>query len=236
MIDIHCHILPQQDDGPRSWATTLEMCEKAANDGITRIVATPHCNSRYPFNRADAQRKVDALRANFPEIDFDLACELTISEKNLEEALANPWLFVIGSTHYLLVEANEAYLPKQVEDALNELLSVGLTPILVHPERNSLLRRRPDVLEEWISIGCLAALTGDSLLGFWGIDTRKAAETMLRQGLVQIMASDGHDPERRPPVLSEALKAAGKIVGSKRAHQLVWENPSAVVQGDPVLA
>jgi protein-tyrosine phosphatase len=51
VIDIHCHILPDVDDGPKSWDVSVEMCRIAAADGITHIVATPHSNDRYPYDR-----------------------------------------------------------------------------------------------------------------------------------------------------------------------------------------
>ena len=47
MVDIHCHILPGIDDGPSSWELTAEMCHIATLDGITHIVATPHCNDKF---------------------------------------------------------------------------------------------------------------------------------------------------------------------------------------------
>src|SRR5262249_4104121 len=50
VIDIHCHILPEVDDGPKSWEVSAEMCRMAASDGITHVVATPHCNDRYHYD------------------------------------------------------------------------------------------------------------------------------------------------------------------------------------------
>lgn len=236
MIDIHCHILPATDDGPKTWDVALEMCQRAATDGITHIVATPHCNDRYPFNRAASQAKLDELRSRFPAIEFTLGCEVTISDENLDQVVRHPELFMIGGTSNMLVEANEVYMPKQLEDALGELISCGITPILAHPERNSTLRRRMDLMESLISMGCLAAVTGNALSGFWGAEVRKAVETMLRQGLAQFLVSDGHNLNYRPVVLAEAQRAAARIVGRERAHELVWANPGSVVHGEPVPA
>ena len=44
MVDIHCHILPEVDDGARSWEMASEMCRMAVADGVDHIVATPHAN------------------------------------------------------------------------------------------------------------------------------------------------------------------------------------------------
>ena len=236
MIDIHCHILPATDDGPKTWDITLQMCEKAANDGITHIVATPHCSSRYPFDRPACEAKIRELRSRFTEIEFSLGCELSITQNNLELAIRHPERFTIADTSYMLVELSDAYMPNQLQDALGELISLGVTPILAHPERNPLLKRRFDLLEEWISMGCLSAITGNSLLGFWGGEIRKITESMLRDGLTHFIVSDGHDPKTRPVLLGDALAAAAKVIGHKRALELVLGNPASVVQGEPVAA
>ncbi len=44
MIDIHCHILPGVDDGPRKLEESLDLARFSVRDGITHIVATPHCH------------------------------------------------------------------------------------------------------------------------------------------------------------------------------------------------
>ena len=44
MIDIHAHILPGIDDGAEDMYDTLEMARMAADSGVDRIIATPHCN------------------------------------------------------------------------------------------------------------------------------------------------------------------------------------------------
>ena len=41
MIDIHCHILPDIDDGARDLETAIRMCNLAQANGIKHIVATP---------------------------------------------------------------------------------------------------------------------------------------------------------------------------------------------------
>jgi protein-tyrosine phosphatase len=236
MIDIHCHILPAVDDGPKTWDVALQMCQQASADGITHIVATPHCNSYYAFDRPAAQAKLDELRWRCPDLEFSLGCEVTISDENLNQAVLHPDSFTIGGTSNMLVEFNEVCSPKQLEDTLGELISCGITPILAHPERNSTLRRRIDLMEGLISMGCLAAVTGNALSGFWGSEIRKAAEAMLRQGLVQLLTSDGHDPRYRPVLLAEAQRAAARIVGRESAHELVWANPGTVLQRPPVPA
>ena len=70
MIDIHSHILPGLDDGSKSWDMTVEMCRLAMEDGITHIVATPHADDAYAYNRDRIQNSSQnwkrRSRANLP--------------------------------------------------------------------------------------------------------------------------------------------------------------------------
>ena len=40
--DIHAHILPDTDDGPVDFESSLVMLRTAIDRGVTGIVATPH--------------------------------------------------------------------------------------------------------------------------------------------------------------------------------------------------
>src|SRR4030067_8809 len=42
MIDLHSHLLPNLDDGPRTLEDSIQMCRISYQDGIKTIVATPH--------------------------------------------------------------------------------------------------------------------------------------------------------------------------------------------------
>jgi protein-tyrosine phosphatase len=61
MIDIHCHPLPGVDDGAKTFEVAVQMCQMAAADGTTHLVATPHCNYQYEFNPSVNQAKLAEL-------------------------------------------------------------------------------------------------------------------------------------------------------------------------------
>ncbi len=230
MIDIHCHILPGIDDGARNWETTLEMCRLAQQDGVTHIVATPHANYEYRYDRAAHLALLDELRARVPELGFSLGCDFHLSYDNVEDARQHPERYVIGETHYLLVELSE-YSTFNVARTLYELRSAGLMPILTHPERNPLIVDKPELLDEFARAGCLFQITGNSLTGFWGKRAQQFCMEMLRKKMVHFIASDGHGVKNRTPVLSQARDAAARIVGAAEAEKLVVANPGAVVNG-----
>src|SRR6267378_2264227 len=105
VFDIHCHILPEVDDGPKSWDAAQEMCRMAVTDGIMHIVATPHANNRYHYDRDYLSGLLEHLRGlvgDAPELS--LGCDFHLSYENLQDVLASPERYVIGNTNYLLVE------------------------------------------------------------------------------------------------------------------------------------
>ncbi|MGA8538750.1 MAG: CpsB/CapC family capsule biosynthesis tyrosine phosphatase [Terriglobales bacterium] len=237
MIDIHCHVLPEVDDGPKSWDAALEMCRMAAADGITHTVATPHANDRYPYDRAYLSDLLDQLREKIGstlELQLSLGCDFHLSFENLERALEQPHTYTIGDTNYLLIELSNFSVPTHLGSCFTRLGDRGLTPILTHPERNPILQQTPQRILEWVEQGCLVQVTASSLTGFWGERPEIIAHWLLDRSAVHILASDAHDTKRRIPNLSAARAVAEKIVGVEYAEALVDTNPGAIVKGTPI--
>jgi len=229
MIDIHSHILPGVDDGAQSLETAIEMCQMAHRDGVTHLVATPHANFKYPYDRDAHLHRLGQLQAHVPEINLVLGCDFNLSFENFEDAIANPNRYTIGNTRYVLVELSDFGVPRSVLDSLYRLHCAGMITIVTHPERNPILRRRSDLLIEMLRLGSLLQLTANSLTGFWGEAVRRCAEKMLGEGLVQLLASDAHDSKRRTPVLSRGFAVAARVIGDEAAGRLVNECPSMIL-------
>src|SRR3954454_9968909 len=62
VIDLHAHILPGVDDGPRTWDESLEILRTMAADGVTAVAATPHVRDDYPTSAATMEQLVGELR------------------------------------------------------------------------------------------------------------------------------------------------------------------------------
>jgi protein-tyrosine phosphatase len=230
VTDTHCHILPDVDDGPKDWATSLEMCRIAVADGIRGIVATPHANYRYPYDRDRHAESLAQLQQSVPEIEFSLGCDFYLSDDNISDAVRHPERYVIGETPYILVEFGDFQTPYQMTESLFRLHSAGLLAIVSHPERNPVIEEHPDLSQEFFDMGAALQITAGSLCGDWGRKAKKTCETLLKMGLVSLIASDAHEAKRRKPVLSEARRAAAKVLCTYAAADLlVRDNPRAVV-------
>ena len=232
MIDIHCHILPGIDDGSQSWEMTAEMCRIAAEDGTTHIVATPHANDDYAYDRNRFTEMLGQLHdAADGKLSFTLGCDFHLSHDNVRDALANPCRYTIGETQYLLVEFSDYGIPPSTSQDIFSLRSCGLVPVITHPERNQPLRKAPEMVLRLIEQGCLVQVTADAVTGAWGSRSQKMAEWLLQRDSVHVIASDAHDPVRRRPILSRAREAVAEMMGAEVADALVTANPEAIVEG-----
>ena len=206
MIDLHCHILPNVDDGSQSVQESLKMAEQAVKDGIHAIVATPHSLNGVYTNRAEdvvsgVTALQDALSANhldlklYPGADVHLCTDVVTRINNCEACTIN------DAGKYILLELPSQMIPNGVKDEIFALKLNGITPIITHPERNALIQRDPDILHELIQMGAFAQVTAMSLTGDFGEFIGQVSATLLRYRLVHIIASDAHSAKDRPPVI-----------------------------------
>jgi len=235
LIDIHSHILPEVDDGAKTWEIAQEMCRMAAADGIEHMVATPHANERYRYDRERLQGVLERLRGMIGgKPQLSLGCDFHLSFENVQDALENPQRYLIDNSHYLLVELSNYSIPAHVEESFTMLGSKGITPVITHPERNPILQQTPQRVLKWVELGCVVQVTASALTGSWGSRVLRVAEWLLEREAVHVLASDAHDTKHRVPNLSAARKEVEEIYGAELARSLVSYNPRAIISGQPL--
>ena len=235
MVDIHSHVLPGLDDGARTLDESLEMLRIAARSGTTDIVATPHINTEFRNERAQIQ---EAYRRLCEEangiIKIHLGCDFHLSYENLMQALAEPQNYTINGQQYLMVELPDLLAFPAIRDALRQLLSSGIIPVITHPERNMSLQPKLEELESWVKQGALVQVTAQSLTGRFGPAAKRAADSLLSAKLVHFVASDAHDCFDRTPDLSAAFHYVHSRCSRQDAELLFTHNPAATLTGEPL--
>ncbi|HEX3351987.1 MAG: tyrosine-protein phosphatase [Terriglobales bacterium] len=235
MIDIHCHVLPNVDDGSKSWDMSLEMCRAAAEDGIEHIVATPHANERFHYNRQHLSSHLEYLRVLVGKTPrLTLGCDFHLSYDNLQEVLVSPERFTIEDSHYLLVELSNYSVPSQISECFTRMADLGITPVITHPERNPILQESKERILQWVDQGCAIQMTASAVTGSWGQKVARVAEWLLERDAVHVLATDAHDTKHRPPALSAAREKVAKLCGPDVAKALVDDNPRAVISDKPL--
>lgn len=235
MIDLHCHILPGVDDGPESIAESLTMCRTAVSDGIRTIVATPHYKTGcFTWSATDQLSSIAALQSEIDAAGLPLTilpgAEIAFGPE-LPVLLKSGSHLTINSSCYFLIEFRPQAVPATIEQFLTTLLDAGYIPIIAHPERNSWFTHRHDVLTSLVRRGVLLQITASSLFGEFGADVSAFSQQLLRNNLVQIIASDAHNCGDRPALLSAAVNIAADLIGAELAAALVTTNPQAVING-----
>ena len=242
MIDLHAHILPGIDDGPRSLKDALEMARLAVADGITTMVATPHLFRRksVEFNNLnrpdDIRQAVARFNEKLAEEQIDLTvlpgCEIPLFTEIIKFIDEQQILTINDNERYICLEMPDTVIPPATENIIFELNSRGITPIITHPERNLVFYEMPDKLRRFISLGCLAQITARSLTRGFGWGVARFTRRLVRDGLIHLMASDAHNVAKRPPVMGNALKKLSKMVGERQARDMVETFPERIIRGE----
>ena len=237
LVDIHSHILWGLDGGSRDLSQSLTMLAIAYAHGTTDIVATPQANDQYNFDPAVVDERMAKLAALGPALPrIHRGCDLYLSARNVEDALASPHKYTINGLSYLITEFPDMMSFSTAEEILLRLMGVGITPVITHPECNPVLQNSPDHLEQLVSMGCILQVTAQSLTGGFGKQTQETALRLVAEGFVHVIASDAHDIVHRPPRLDLAWKIVKQQMGEAVATNLFIHNPSAMILGQKLPA
>lgn len=236
MIDLHTHILPGVDDGVRTDEEALEFARVAVADGVTTIVATPHCREGFYLNeRASVLENVARLRGLLRDAGIGIevlpGAEVHVCPdlpQRIKDGRA-PTLADNGKT--LLLELSMSQYPVELENVVFQLRLAGAVVLFAHPERIRFFQDDVRRYEAVIRLGAFGQITTGSITGQFGEDAREFSEELLRRRLVHVIASDAHNVRGRPPVLREAVAAAASWLGDETAEKMATEYPRAFLEG-----
>ena len=232
IIDFHSHILPGVDDGSKSLGDSLEMLKQTADQGIRRMVATPHFYANHDTPRAFLERRDTAYRqllegmAQEPGLPgVTLGAEVYFFRGISDcESISE---LTIGNTGYLLVEMP----PPPWRDAMYrelESLSIcrGITPIIAHVDRYLGLFRTFHIPEQLEARPVLVQANAEFFLK---PARRHMALKMLRTGQIHLLGSDCHNVTSRVPNLGDAVDVIRHRLGAD-ALEWVAQHQTAILR------
>ncbi len=210
MIDFHTHILPSIDDGSENIEQSVKMLKIIKEQNVDGIVATPHfdlsCESVSSFikKRNDALMKIP-LSDTFPQIF--MGAEVLYNSDYLYKVDDLDEL-CIGNSRYMLIECPAQPWGVSFRDCILKLIyERDIIPIIAHVERYSFLGNNMNVLLSLIKHGVLMQMNSEFIIDK---RTRRIAFKMINNGSVQLLGSDCHNTDTRPPNLNEAVNVIRK--------------------------
>ncbi|MDV0430144.1 CpsB/CapC family capsule biosynthesis tyrosine phosphatase [Lactiplantibacillus sp. DA1] len=236
-IDLHCHLLPGLDDGPKTLTEAVLMARQAVADGIRYVLATPHhLDRRYHNEGPNIERAVVELQAELER----QAIPLTIfagQEVHLGDDLVDGNQKLLGidkNKHYLLLELPHETVPDYLEQVVFELLNQGTIPVIAHPERNAQIMAQPTRLYELVRQGCLAQATAGSLTGNFGRQIKSTALELIRCGLIQVIATDAHLMPKREFLMNAGYQVLARL--NSYYPEFFATNAKMLLNGEPLVA
>lgn len=225
MIDLHSHLLPGVDDGSRSLDQSVAVLRRMAERGVTDLCLTPHFEvSRIGQGIPAAYDAAwDALKPVAPGgITLHRGVELMLDRPFPADAAGNAALR-LGWSRFMLVEFPRMIAGPAAQNALSQIVQVGLVPVLAHPERYP--ASTPDVVARWKAAGALMQLDAATL--FLPRTRGERARALLAEGLGDIIAADNHGDSRSLPDVYLALAEHG---AHEQADLLARANPKAILE------
>lgn len=231
MIDLHCHVLPGIDDGPRTIEESVALARTAYAKGIRTIVATPHASARYPNGPVAIYELVaqvnERLETEGVGIDIRTGAEIAMTHAP-EIDPAELAQMTLGGGPWLLLEPPFSPVVAGLDRLVATVQSEGYQVVLAHPERCPAFHRDIGLLQTFVGGGALTSITAGSLVGRFGKEVKRFAFRLIDEELVHNVASDAHDPLRRPPGIGAELDRAG--LGAM-ADWLCQAVPAAILSG-----
>ena len=168
MIDIHSHIVFDVDDGPKSIEDSRALLKEAYAQGARTIVSTSH------RRKGMFETPEDKIAANFKiiqELSKEIAPDLTILygaeiyfTSDILDKLENHIIPKLNDTRYALIEFSMTTPYREIHSALNNVLRLGITPVVAHIERYHCLENETKKVQDLINMGCYMQINSSSVL------------------------------------------------------------------------
>lgn len=237
-VDIHCHILPGVDDGSQTPEETKAMLQKAWDEGIQIMVATPHYHKQRGKNDIELIKKQLLLTRKLakevnPKMQICLGMEIYYGE-DVPELLKEGRVVSIRKSRYILVEFSPGDEFQYILNAVRKLQMSGHTVIIAHIERYNCLRKDISNVEYLREMGAYLQVNTGSITGSYGRSVKKFLREVLKAHLVQLVGTDAHGSERRTPKMQEAYKEVVKRCGEEYADQIFGQNAKKVFRNEEI--
>lgn len=240
MVDIHCHILPDFDDGAANLDEALEMARMAYRSGVTDVAATSHFMGtiegleRLPLMRQRYTELMLAIRKADIPLRLHPGAEVLCTPQTPELAHMGK-LPTLGTGNYVLAEFffDESF--DFMDTMLADIAAEGYRIVVAHPERYGAVQHDPRLMQRWARLGYVLQMNKGSVLGSFGSSAKHTANALLDLGVAHLFASDAHSYHSRTPHMSQIRQWVEGHCDERYAQILLERNPRRILEGRAIV-
>lgn len=225
-VDIHSHLLPGIDDGVDSLEESVDILRCMSELGYRKVITTPHImGDFYPNTPEIINAKLEEVRLAIQKeginIKIDAAAEYYMDEIFIEKLEKDEPLLTFGGK-YLLFETSYINEPAFLRDGIFKISSLGLIPVMAHPERYVYVHNNPDILQDLYDRDVLYQMNINSLSGYYSKPAKRVAQMLVENRIISFVGSDCHG-KRHLETLKNAVssKYFGKVHESGLLNNLL---------------
>lgn len=235
ITDIHCHIIYGVDDGAQDRETAAEMLRIAHSEGIRNIILTPHYKVHHHADINTVNEKALKLKKIIEDEGLDIRLFLGSEIQYFADApsyIEDGHIARMCGSRYVLAE----FMPKDdirhIKAGLYDLQSSGYLPILAHIERYECMLGNIDHARDLKNSGIYIQVNAGSIDGVFGAATKKYSRNLIKEDLVDFIASDAHNTQKRAPRFKKTIKYLERKKGSDYVERIFIENPSNIISDE----
>lgn len=234
LIDLHCHILPKVDDGPKTLQETKKMLSIAAEEGIATIAATHHflidevSVDSYLMLWNERKKKLQSQLDKF-NVDIKIVRGAEVLISPFLPQLQGIEKLCINGSRYLLIELPMLDIPQYTEDVIYNLRLRDIIPIIAHPERNRRIVEDPNSLYPLVELGTLCQINTGSITGLYGKRVKRCARILFDNNMAHLLGTDSHSSRGRSPRVKGAVNKIIKWKGNTIADKIIYKTPKAIL-------
>lgn len=222
MIDFHTHILPGIDDGSTSAEESVEMIKRLKNQGVDKIVLTPHFYAYKSDVEMFLEVRDEAVRTLCKNKEIrELGVSLYVGSEVLyfDELwrIENIEKMCIKGTEYILIEMPFAEWSDSVLQGIERIVNRRLVPIIAHFDRYITYPKSMQKIRNLVEMGALLQINSDSLKRF---SSRYRVMKYIKKNMVSVIGTDCHNMELRAPSMDIAVKELGRVQKGKYLNNM----------------
>ena len=236
MIDVHCHLVYEVDDGSKNKEETIIMLEEAKRAGFTDIILTPHYMQDYYIEpSAKIKEKIDTFYEDVKNIGINLYQGNEIyATRDIVDLIKDSKAMSLNNSRYVLFELPMQDMPMNLDEIIYLLLENKYIPIIAHPERYRYVQENPNILIEYIEKGVLFQSNLGSIIGVYGNTIKETVKKLLTHNMIHFLGTDNHRPNTIYRDMPEIITNLNKLIGEEKQRELTTTNPMRILENKDI--